>query len=58
MANVTYHCAATGCGCKVADDETHCKTAAGLFCCQGCADGNGCSHTGCDCASKAESQGW
>lgn len=55
MANVTYHCAAEGCNCKVADDETSFKNDAGLFCSQECAEGKGCHHSGCGCASKAKS---
>ena len=55
MANITYHCAADACNCKVANDETNFKTATGLFCCQACAEGEGCSHAGCGCADKSAS---
>lgn len=59
MANVsndgTYQCANKGCSCKVADDETHFKTATGIFCCEECAEGKGCNHSGCDCAAKTPS---
>lgn len=56
MANVnadgTYQCAREGCHCKVADDENHVKTAAGIFCCQECSEGKGCQHSDCNCASN------
>ena len=55
MANITYHCAASGCNCKVANDDNNVKTELGLFCCQTCAEGQGCSHVGCACAEKEKS---
>lgn len=57
MANVndgTHQCARQGCGCKVTDDKNNVKAASGVFCCQECADGKGCSHPGCDCASGSK----
>ena len=55
MADITYHCAADACNCKVTNVEPNVKTASGIFCCQACADGEGCSHAGCDCATKDKS---
>ena len=54
MANVTYHCAAQGCKCNVANDESSFKNEFGIFCSQECAEGKGCGHAGCDCAAKAK----
>lgn len=52
-ADGTYLCSYDSCDCKVADDENHVKTANGVFCSQGCADGKGCDHPDCNCASKS-----
>jgi len=51
-ADGTYQCAHEGCDCKVADDETHIKTATGIFCSRECSEGKGCNHSGCNCGSK------
>lgn len=51
-ADGTDQCAHDDCSCKVADEENHVKTAAGIFCCQECSEGKGCNHPGCSCGSK------
>ena len=51
-ADGTYQCAHEGCDCKVADDETHIKTATGIFCSRECSEGKGCNHSGCKCGSS------
>lgn len=51
-ADGTYTCAHEGCECRVADDETHVKTATGIFCSKECSEGKGCEHAGCNCASN------
>ena len=53
MANTdpTNTCSHDACSCRVADDETHPKDEHGaIYCSEGCLDGEGCSHEGCDCA--------
>ncbi|NWO08792.1 MAG: hypothetical protein HLX50_24740, partial [Alteromonadaceae bacterium] len=51
-ADGTYLCSSEGCTCRVADDENHVKSAEGIFCSEDCAEGKGCQHPGCNCASK------
>ncbi|QSP93919.1 hypothetical protein LPB19_12020 [Marinobacter salinisoli] len=54
-ADGTYQCAREECNCRVADDETHYKTATGIFCCKECSEGKGCHHSGCNCGTKGGS---
>ena len=48
----TYLCSHDSCNCRVADDKNHTKTAEGIFCSEGCAEGKGCTHSDCNCSAK------
>jgi hypothetical protein len=53
MANSdgTYTCTHDPCDCRVADDDAHIKDdQGGIYCSEGCRDGDGCNHPGCACA--------
>lgn len=46
-----YECVFIGCHCQFSAGDEIIRTPAGMFCSEGCAEGKGCHHINCNCAS-------